>query len=131
MISTSVKELKLLQDAVEKGIIDITKVNREMQMIKEKEILAAHPHKIWQGTNGLYYTYIDEDGKRKLKKRTSREAIEKLIIEEYEAHEKNKAYILECVFFGKSYELLKPPCGRRQFYEKYREFFWMLDKVIS
>ena len=41
------------------------------------------------------------------------------------------AYILECVFFGKSYEILQPPCGRRQFYEKYREFFWMLDKVIS
>lgn len=74
MISTSVKELNLLQEAVEKGIIDITKVNREMQMIKEKEILAAHHHKIWQGVNGLYYTYVDEDGKRKLKKRTSREA---------------------------------------------------------
>jgi len=41
------------------------------------------------------------------------------------------AYILECIFFGKSYEVLQPPCGRRQFYEKYREFFWMLDKVIS
>ena len=98
MISTSVKELNLLQEAVEKGIIDITKVNREMQMIKEKEILAAHPHKIWQGVNGLYYTYIDEDGKRKLKKRTSREAIEKLIIEEYETREKNKAYIFSSEF---------------------------------
>ena len=41
------------------------------------------------------------------------------------------AYILECVFFGKSYEILQPPCGRRQFYEKYREFFWMLDKAFS
>ena len=41
------------------------------------------------------------------------------------------AYILECIFFGKSYEILQPPCGRRQFYEKYREFFWMLDKAIS
>ena len=39
------------------------------------------------------------------------------------------AYILECVCFGKSYDVLKAPCGRRQFYERYRKFFWILDKI--
>lgn len=95
---TTVKELKLLQDAVEKGIIDVTKVNRKLQMIKEKEILKQHPHKIWQGKNGLYYTYVDEDGGRKLKKRSSRRDLEKLIIDLYENRAKNKAYIFSSEF---------------------------------
>lgn len=142
MISTSVKELNLLQEAVEKGIIDITKVNREMQMIKEKEILAAHPHKIWQGTNGLYSNSMIKvsgdqiefkDSVFNLAERRS-EINRKIKLIEDVARICSKdlsAYILECVFFGKSYELLQPPCGRRQFYEKYREFFWMLDKAFS
>lgn len=41
------------------------------------------------------------------------------------------AYILQSVTSGVSYDILQPPCGRRQFYEKYRKFFFYLDKKLS
>lgn len=31
---------------------------------------------------------------------------------------------------GKSYAILVPPCSKEYFYQRYRKFFWMLDKVV-
>ncbi len=43
-------------------------------------------------------------------------------------------YLLEAVTKGISYEYLRSvktiPCGRRQFYEKYREVFKVLDLIV-
>lgn len=39
-------------------------------------------------------------------------------------------YILKCVTEGLSYDdMYSIPCGRRQYYEYYRKFFWLLDKA--
>ncbi len=42
------------------------------------------------------------------------------------------SYILRCVTEGCSYVVLRTyygiPCGRDYFYERYRRFFWLLDK---
>ena len=42
------------------------------------------------------------------------------------------SYILRCVTEGCSYVALRTyygiPCGRDYFYERYRRFFWLLDK---
>ena len=40
-------------------------------------------------------------------------------------------YILKAVTYGLSYDILSPPCGRRQFYERYRKYFWILDKFLN
>ena len=40
-------------------------------------------------------------------------------------------YIFISVTEGKSYATLNPPCGKEYFYNRYRYFFWMLDKELS
>jgi len=50
-------------------------------MTKRKELLSNHPYKIWEGTNGKWYTYLpDEDKGRVLKKRSSKKDIEDIVI---------------------------------------------------
>lgn len=38
-------------------------------------------------------------------------------------------WLLRSVTEGVSYGSLEVPCGRDYFYERYRKFFWLLDKV--
>ena len=50
-------------------------------MTKRKELLSSHPYKIWEGTNGKWYTYLpDEDKGRVLKKRSSKKDIEDIVV---------------------------------------------------
>ena len=50
-------------------------------MTKRQELLSNHPYKIWEGTNGKWYTYLpDEDKGRILKKRSSKKDIEDIVI---------------------------------------------------
>lgn len=50
-------------------------------MTKRKELLSNHPYKIWEGTNGKWYTYLpDEDKGRVLKKRSSKKDIEDIVV---------------------------------------------------
>lgn len=50
-----------------------------------------------------------------------------------ETDEELQRYILKGVTQGRSYDYLKTrldiPCCRDVYYEKYREFFWRLDKI--
>lgn len=43
-------------------------------------------------------------------------------------------YILWCATEGMSYDAINAqcpiPCGRRQFYQMYRQFFWILDQLL-
>lgn len=38
-------------------------------------------------------------------------------------------WLHKAVTEGKSYATLNPPCCKDYFYERYRKFYWMLDKV--
>ena len=50
-------------------------------MTTRKELLSNHPYKIWEGTNGKWYTYLpDEDKGRVLKKRSSKKDIEDIVV---------------------------------------------------
>lgn len=68
-----------LQYLADNGIIDLSSASELYEMEKRKEILQKHPYKIWQGKNGKWYTYLDERGKKRLKKRTSQKAVEDCI----------------------------------------------------
>ena len=74
------EELRYL---TEHGIIDLQCIRQVIEMEKRKEILSQHPYPIWQGKNGKWYTYLDECGTKKLKKRVDRSRIEDTIIEYY------------------------------------------------
>lgn len=62
-------------------MIDINDVQNSMEAMKRKELLEKHPYKIWQGKDGKWYTYLpDKEKGRVLKKKSTKEAIEKDVI---------------------------------------------------
>lgn len=72
---------EILKYAIENGMIDLSYVQDEIEMKQRKELLEKHPYKIWEGSNGCWYTYIpDAKGGRILKKRKSKADLEKEII---------------------------------------------------
>ena len=71
----------ILNFALENGIIDISTIREQIEMSKREEYLKMHPYKIWQGTNGKWYTYLqDKEGRRIQKNRTTQKDIEDLIV---------------------------------------------------
>ena len=57
-------------------------------MKEKEEILKNHPYSIWQGKNGYWYTRLDDDKKGKvLKKRKTKDDIEKLVVSYYKDKE--------------------------------------------
>lgn len=74
----------LLKFAFQNGMIDLSYVQDMIEMDERKKILDAHPYKIWVGSNGKYYTYLPvSGGGRKLVKKTTREAVENAIIDNW------------------------------------------------
>ncbi|MGL6197659.1 MAG: tyrosine-type recombinase/integrase [Lachnospiraceae bacterium] len=65
----------------------------EIYMKKQnKKYLECHDHNIWQGKNGLWYTYLDNPDKERgydLKKRKNQKSIEDLVIKYYKDLEEN------------------------------------------
>ena len=82
MLDVSMSATELLKFAVENGMIDTALVQEKIEMQKRKEILEKHPYAIWEGKNGKWYTYLpDEEKGRVLKKRNTKEQVEKIVIE--------------------------------------------------
>ena len=50
-------------------------------MTKRQELLNNHPYKIWEGSNGKWYTYLpDEEKGRVLKKKSTKKDIEDIVV---------------------------------------------------
>ena len=83
-----ISDIELLKFALENGMIDRTTVEQKIQMSKKQELLSQHKLSVWQGKNGGWYTYlVDEDGKRRLIRKSTREQIENVICEFYKKEE--------------------------------------------
>ena len=81
----------LLQYALEHDMISMSYIQEQVNMNKRKEILEKHPYKIWEGKDGKWRTYIlDENGKRILKKLSTKKAVQNIIVSYYENIEKAK-----------------------------------------
>ena len=96
-----------MQNALEKGIINLSDVQEQMLMNKIKEALSMHNYTIWQGSNGLWYTYLPDESKkngRRLIKKTTQEKLNKDIAEYYDSNKKNYITFKDCYL---SYRELK------------------------
>ena len=75
----------------------------------------------------------DPTAKRAIMKAHFSEKIELLENIAYEADQYLYTYILKAVTENLSYTYLKTkldiPCGRDMYYDRYRKFFWLLDKA--
>ncbi len=78
----SLSKNEILNFALENGMLDINTIQEQIEMNERQKYLEMHPYRIWQGTNGKWYTYLPkENGGRVQKNRTTRKAIEDLIVE--------------------------------------------------
>ena len=84
---------KALSFAIEEGKIDLEQIRLEYAMMKKAEYLSLHPNGIYQGKDGLYYTYIGKGRKERRKvKRKTKEELEDYLVEYYKSQEENMTF---------------------------------------
>lgn len=77
---------ELLQYIRNNSIINLADVQKKIEMKKRNDLLAMHEYKIYQGSDGKWYTYLpDEDKGRKKIKRTTQKALEDSVIQYYKS----------------------------------------------
>ena len=90
MANIGLSDAELLKFAIESGMLNTALVHEKIEMQKKKEFLEKHPYKIYQGKDGKWYTYLPDEKKgRILKKRTTKEDIENVVIEYWRQEEEN------------------------------------------
>ncbi len=74
---------ELLKYAIANGMIDLSYVQEQIEMNRRKELLEKHPYKIWEGKDGKWRTYIQDNQnyERRMIKRNSLEAVEDVVVE--------------------------------------------------
>ena len=82
-----VNKNEILKFALENGIIDINTIQTQIEMSQRQKYLEMHIYEIWQGNNGLWYTYLPDEKKgRCLKKRKTQQDIENCVIHYYKTN---------------------------------------------
>lgn len=120
---------ELLKFAVENGILDLSTIQREMEMNERKKYLEMHPYEIWKGKDGKWRTYLpDKEKGRRLVKKSEEDSIKEAIITYWKTEEENPT--IDEVFNewnDRKLELKKispaTHCRNKQFYNRhYTEF---------
>lgn len=132
-----------LRLALDYGMIDMERLKEDVDMLKKKEYLEKYPYKVWQGSNGKWYTHLPDekspDG-RKLVKRATREKIEQAIVDHYKAIDRIPTF-KECYFEWQDYSLKcgkiskssydRRDCDYHRFIENYALFDRPIDKILE
>lgn len=115
-------EAEILKKAVETGTIDLASVYEQIMKKEQEELLQKHKYEIWQGKNGLWYTYLPDTEKgRKLIKRISEESLHDAIITYYKGI--NQDSTVEEVYREWVDEKLKFGDITQQSYDRYNNNF--------
>lgn len=78
--------MNYLSKEVEDIILSPEVISKALSMIRREEILKRHKYKIYQGSDGRWYTYIpDKNGRKKIKK-SSYEKVVDAIVEAYDSN---------------------------------------------
>ena len=82
---------ELLQFAIDSGMIDANTIRKQIEMNERKKFIEMHEYEIWQGKNGLWYTYLPDDTKgRKLIKRKDLKSLEDAVIKFYKSEKSSE-----------------------------------------
>lgn len=122
------KEAEILIFLQKNGIIDLPKIEETIKMNERQKYLDKHPYKIWQSTDGRWYTNVPDKtkphGMRNIKKGT-KEKLEEAIINFWKDQEENPT--IEELFneWVDNRILLKKisPSTHKRYSEVFRRFF--------
>ena len=108
--------------ALENGIINLDTIQKQAEMNERKKYLDMHDSKIWQSTDGKWYTYLpDLDKKRKLIKRKSESEIKDAIVKYYKNSETDMT--ISDVFDSWIDKKLQRREIQKQTYDRYKRDF--------
>ena len=110
-----------LQAALDGGMIDIDTLQVAVEMAEKQKFLQMHDQKVWQASDGRWFTYLPEDGKRGLIRRKDKKELEECIIKFYK--EKMNEPIVQDVFYLWLNEKLETQEIKKATYDKYENDF--------
>lgn len=117
-------EKELLNYAIQNGIIDINTIQKQIEMNERYRYIEMHESKVWQSTDGNWYTYLPDiksKNGRKLIKRKTETNLYDAIVEHYKSIE-NEPYI-ETVFDEWISKKLNYGEIQKQSYDRYKTDF--------
>lgn len=114
---------EILNFALDNGIIDISTIQKQIEMNERNKFLEMHQSKIWQSTDGKWYTYVEDPSKvdRRLIKRSTKKALEDAIVNAYKEIEEEPT--IEVVFYEWLNRKLKYNEIQPQTYDRYKVDF--------
>lgn len=126
MQNISMLDAELLKYAVENSMIDTASVQKKIEMQKKEELIKKHTYKIWEGTDGKWHTYLPDKKKGRIpKKRNSKEALEKVVVDYWREEVENptvKDVYTEWIYDKlKRREVSKATCDRYD--DDFKRFF--------
>lgn len=132
---------EILQFALDNGMLDLATIQEQIKMNEDLKFLKRHRYKIWQGKNGLYYTYLPDDTKkdnRRLVKRKSLEDLNEAIIEFNRAKESGEFLHIDDIFYLWAESKINYGEIEQQTYDRYETDFHrffdnslLIDKKFS
>ena len=105
-------------------MIDVSTIQKTIEMNERKKYLEMHNHEVWQGKDGYFYTKVDDEtkpGGRRMIKKSQRKAVEDAIVEFYKG--KSNEPTIESVFAEWTEQKLKYGEIQKQTQERYRVDF--------
>lgn len=135
MQNISMSDAELLKYAVEHGMIDTKLVQEQVEMQKRKELLEKHPYKIYQGKDGIWYTYLPdgENGRKKIKSKSEQKVKDKVV--EYWKQQEFNPTVKEVFFEWINQKLQLEEISKAtydRYYVDFKKFFNEIsDKRIS
>lgn len=117
---SNLSDNEILNFALDNGIIDINTIQKQIEMNERNKFLEMHQSKIWQSTDGKWYTYVDDPSKadRRLIKRSTKKALEDAIVNAYKEIEEEPT--IEVVFNEWLNRKLKYNEIQPQTYDRYK-----------
>lgn len=110
-------EREVLKYALDNGIIDIDTIQIKIEMNERKKYLEKHESRIWQSTDGKWYTYLPSVKGRKLIKRNNEKSLNDAIVDFYKTEENDPT--IKDVFVMWSDDKLRYGEIQKQTYDRY------------
>lgn len=86
----NLSEKEILSFALSNGIINLNTIQKQIEMNERKKYLEMHNSKIWQSTDGRWYTFVPDETKEKgkrLVKRRTKDEINDFLVDFYKEYE--------------------------------------------